>query len=383
MKRIAVLGSTGSIGLSTLNVVRALKGSVEITALSADSSVKILAAQARRLRPRVIAVGNARLASEARRVVPAATKVVYGQDGLRDIVGRRDVDLVVFAISGTACLVPLIDAIRNRKEIALANKESIVSAGEIIMPLAKRHGVTIVPIDSEHSAIFQCLGGKREFLSKIILTASGGPLRAIAQKRFDRLPRDFVIRHPTWKMGRKISVDSATMMNKGLEVIEACHLFGLSEDRVEVVVHPEAIVHSMVEFIDGTVLGAMSKPDMRLPIQYALTFPNRAPSRIGSVDFCKLGKLSFAKPDYKKFPCLALARRAIRSGGCLPAVLNAADEEAVKLYLERRIQLSEIPRVIEEVMSAHKDRYHEALSLRGILDAESWAKEEVRGMCCQ
>lgn len=382
MKRIAVLGSTGSIGVNTLDVALALKDSVKITALSADSSIEQLAVQAERFHPRIVAVGNGLGASRLAKRLPASTKVVYGPEGLCEIVARRDVDMVVFAISGTACLNPLIRAIEAGKEVALANKEAVVSAGAVIMPLAKRYGTRILPIDSEHSAVFQCLDGKREFLSKIILTASGGPLRNIKAAKFDALPVSSILKHPKWQMGKKISVDSATMMNKGLEVIEACHLFALTEDMVDVVVHPEAIVHSMVEFVDGSVIGQLSRPDMRLPIQYALTFPGRLKSRVAGMDFSKIDKLTFMTPDCKKFPCLNLARHAIRLGGTYPAVLNAADEEAVGFYLDGRIHLSAIPRIIEKVISRHKQGGQRSTDLGGILAAESWAKEEARSLCC-
>lgn len=381
MKRIAVLGSTGSIGINTLDVVRALDGRYRVVALTADSNVKLLAEQSRRFRPEAVSIGGGAPASEARKILPAKTKILIGPEGLLDIVSRKDVDIVVFAISGTACLAPLVLAIKNKKEIALANKESIVSAGQILMPLARRCGVTIIPVDSEHSAIFQCLHGRLEAPSRILLTASGGPLRSIPKSRFDNLSRDFILKHPKWRMGRKISVDSATMMNKGLEIIEACHLFNVSEKIIDVVIHPEAVMHSMVEFPDGSVLGEMSNPDMRLPIQYALTYPDRRPSAVRPLDLCRLRHLSFDRPDGQKFPCLELARQAIRSGGTAPAVLNAADEEAVRHYLDGRIRFSAIPHTIERVLSRHKKYAVKIPDLADIFMAEAWAKEEARSLC--
>jgi len=381
MKNIAILGSTGSIGVNTLDVIRALDGRYRVVALAADSNIKLLAEQSRRFRPSVVSIGSQTRLIEARRAVPSKTKVLFGPDGLLEIVKRPDIDMVVFAISGTACLAPLVSAITHKKEVALANKESLVSAGGILMPLARRHGVTIIPIDSEHSAIFQCLHGARARPSRILLTASGGPLRSIPKTKFDRLSRDFILRHPKWSMGKKISVDSATMMNKGLEIIEACHLFNVNEKMIDVVIHPEAVMHSMVEFVDGSVLGEMSNPDMRLPIQYALTYPERQPSAVKSVDFYRLRHLSFERPDNRKFPCLGLARQAMRSGGVSPAILNAADEESVRQYLDGRIRFSKIPEIIGKVLSRQKRCLCKAPALADIFKAEAWAKEEARVLC--
>ncbi|HPM42987.1 MAG TPA: 1-deoxy-D-xylulose-5-phosphate reductoisomerase [Candidatus Omnitrophota bacterium] len=383
MKRIAVLGSTGSIGVNTLEVIKSgLGDKYKVVALSADTNVKLLAEQSRIFRPDVIVIGRGASEIKARGVLPSNLKVLNGGDGLVEIAGRKDVDTVVFAISGTACLPPLVRAIKSGKEIALANKESLVSAGSIIMPLARKYGVRIIPIDSEHSAIFQCIDGKTDEISRIFLTASGGPLRTLPKKSFDRLSLDFILKHPKWKMGKKISVDSATMMNKGLEIIEAHHLFGIVEDRIDVLIHPEAIVHSMVGLVDGSVLAQMSNPDMRLPIQYALTYPDRRRSPVKAVDFCKLKHLSFLPPDTGKFPCLGLARRAIRVGGTMPAVLNAANEEAVRRYLEGAIKFSLIPKVIEKVISRHKVFHGRKPTLADVFTAEAWAKEEARSLCC-
>jgi len=382
IKTIAVLGSTGSIGVNTLNVISALpRDRFRIIALSADSNIGLLAEQSRALHPRIISVGKSSLAKEIKGMVPRNTRVVFGADGLREIVSRGDVSLVVFAVSGNTCLIPLIEAIRRRKLIALANKESLVSAGSIVMETARKEGVRIIPIDSEHSAIFQCLEGKQSFLRRIYLTGSGGPLLNIPKKRFDHLPQKFILKHPKWRMGRKISVDSATMMNKGLEIIEARWLFGISGDSIEVLIHPEAIIHSMVELKDGTVFAQLGIPDMRVPIQYALTYPERAGSSAPRLDFTGIEKLSFRKPDTAKFPCLRLARASLKKGGTYPAVLNASDEETVKNYLEGKVPFSAIPKVIEKVLSRHRETGGSSPTIDDILNAEGWAKEEARSLC--
>jgi len=381
-KKIAVLGSTGSIGRSTLDVIAKSGGSFEVVALAAESNVSLLAEQSRAFRPKIVSVGDEALAGKMKRILPSGSgaKVVSGLDGLKEIVRRPDVDIIVFAISGTACLAPLAEAISRKKEIALANKEALVAGGELVMKLAEANGVKIVPVDSEHSAIFQCLEGRRKDLAKIYLTGSGGPLLNIPKSGFDRLTKSFILNHPKWKMGRKISVDSATMMNKGLEIIEASRLFGVGENSVEVLIHPEAIIHSMVELVDGTVLAQLARPDMRLPIQYALTYPERSAIPFGRIDFSKTDLLSFREPDVRKFPCLRLAREALKAGGTYPAALAAADEEAVKNFLDGKIRFSEITKVIEKVLARHKGSSGK-LTLGRILEADAAAKEEARKIC--
>lgn len=378
--RLAILGSTGSIGANALRTIAELKDRFEIAALSADSNVELISRQAAAFRPKVICVGDGSLAAEARGLVPKSIRIVFGSDGLKEIVSRGDVDLALFAISGSSCLVPLVHAIEHKKRIALANKESLVSAGSIIMNLAKRNNVKIVPIDSEHSAIFQCLEGKMEFLHKIYLTGSGGPLLNVPERRFDSLSRSFILKHPKWKMGKKISVDSATMMNKGLEIIEACHLFDITEDRIDVVIHPEAVIHSMVELVDGVLFAQLGIPDMRIPIQYALTYPFHVKNTLKRLDFFKVEQLSFHKPDTAKFPCLELAREAARAGGTSPAVLSVSDEEVVKAYLEGRITLSRIPKILERILKDHRNIKDP--SLGDILEAEERAKRLARAICC-
>lgn len=380
-KRIALLGSTGSIGVNTLKVAASLKEEIEIVALSADSNIKLLSEQAAVFKPRVICVRDGLLASKIKKTVSPRIEVLCGNSGLEDIVSRGGIDTVVFAISGSSCLRPLIRAIKSKKMIALANKEALVSAGSIIMRLAGRNKVSIVPIDSEHSAIFQCLEGKRDYLKKVYLTATGGPLLKIPRDKFDSMPARFVLNHPRWKMGKKISVDSATMMNKGLEIIEAKWLFGIDEDDIEVLIHPQAIIHSMIELIDGTLFAELSVPDMRLPIQYAITYPGRLKAEQENLNLSAVKNLSFEKPDLKKFPCLGLARLALKKGSVYPAILNAADEEAVKKYLEGRIKFSAIPRIIEKVLDRYNGSRVKEPLLKDIIDAEGWAREEASILC--
>jgi 1-deoxy-D-xylulose-5-phosphate reductoisomerase len=377
---VAVLGSTGSIGVNTLEVLSGLGERFNVVALSAESNITLLSKQARRFKPKIISVGSEGLARRIRPTLPPHTALASGEAGLNEIVRRSDVSTVVFAISGSACIAPLLQAIRERKRIALANKESLVSAGSIVMALAKRNGVKIIPIDSEHSAVFQCLeAAGRGHLEKIYLTGSGGPLLNIPRKRFDSLPVGFILDHPKWRMGRKISVDSATMMNKGLEIIEAKWLFGVEEGAIEVLIHPQAVIHSMVEFVDGTVLAQLAVPDMRIPIQYALTCPDRTASPAARLDFHKVKGLSFGKPDTGRFPCLELAREAVRKGGTYPAVLAAADEEAVKNFLDGRIRFSRISKTIEKVLGRHRNKKDPTID--DILAAEAWAKEEAKRIC--
>ena len=378
---VAIFGSTGSIGANSLDVISRLGSGFKVIALSAESNIELLARQAKKFRPRLVCVGEERLEKEIRPRLPRGTAVVCGQGGLDSIALRTDVDIALFAIAGSACLVPLINAIKNKKRIALANKEALVSAGPLVMRLAAENGVKIVPIDSEHSAIFQCVDGHIHDISRIYLTGSGGPLLEVPGSKFDGLPRSRILNHPKWKMGRKISVDSATMMNKGLEIIEAKYLFGLSEDLIEVLIHPEAIVHSMAEFVDGAVLAQLGIPDMRLPIQYALTYPARMSSPVRRVNVTGMSDLTFRKPDSRKFPCLGIAREAATSGGTASAVLCAADEEAVNCYLSGKIKFSDISRIIEKVLSKHKNKGDQNITVARVLEAGRWAKEETRLIC--
>ncbi len=380
MKKIAILGSTGSIGVNTLAVVSRYPHRFKVVALSCDSNFELLSRQARRFKPEALGINDAsKIKGLKERLGRRGIRIFGGPQGLEEIAQNSSADLVVVAISGNISLMSLVRAIESKKTIALASKEPLVSAGSIVMKLAARKNVNIIPVDSEHSAIFQCLNGRdTKNLKNIYLTGTGGPLRSIKKSLFDRLPKRKVLAHPKWKMGKKITVDSATLMNKGLEVIEAKHLFGLSQDRINVLIHPEAIVHSMVEFVDGSLLAQLAIPDMRLPIQYALNFPERLKSDALNVDFGRLKKLSFHQPDLKKFPCLSLAYEASRRGGSSPTVLNAANEEAVKEYLAGRVKFTAIPRIIERVLSTH--RVIKDPGLKDILHIDGWAREKARNV---
>jgi 1-deoxy-D-xylulose-5-phosphate reductoisomerase len=357
MKRVAILGSTGSIGVNALAVIRRNLKHFSVAALSGYSNVKLLEKQAAEFKPKLVAAG-----------CDCAL--------LRKICCDVRVDHVLIAISGSAALEPLMWAIDNRKEVSLANKEALVMAGPLIMARALAKRVTLRPIDSEQSAIWQCLEGRdRSCISKIYLTASGGPFRGMQLKKLKGISVKDALRHPRWKMGRKITIDSATLMNKGFELIEAMHLFGLSCDQIEVLVHPESIVHSMVEFVDGSILAQLSVTDMRIPILYALSYPMRFPSRLPPVDFVKLGGLHFEKPDTRTFKSLFLALRAARSGGSMPAVLNAANDVAVDAFADHRILFTDIPDVIERTMDRH--RLRQRPDIGDIKAADAWARITV------
>lgn len=379
MKKIAILGSTGSVGINTLKVIAKHPDKFKVVALSCDSNAELLARQANRFKPRLLAINaSSKIKTLKDGLSPSLGKVriLSGPQGLEELAKVSDAHLAVMAVSGSTSLVPLIRAIEAKKDIALASKEPLVSAGDIVMSMVGRHKVRLIPVDSEHSAIFQCLVGKDpKELKKIYLTGTGGPLRSVKKSLFNKLPQSRILSHPKWKMGKKITVDSATLMNKGLEVIEAKRLFGLSEEKIKVLIHPEAIVHSLVEFIDGVLLAQMAVPDMRLPIQFALNFPSRMKFDALNVDFVKLNSLTFHNPDLKKFPCLGLAYEVLRKGGSFPAVLNAANEEAVRLYLNGEIKFGSIPKIIEKVLSLHKGVYGFALS--DVIDIDNWARNEA------
>jgi len=381
-KKIAVLGSTGSIGVNTLDVIEAHRDKFEVVALSGYSNTERLSAQIRKHRPMIVATNDGESAVRLKRKVSSKkTKITCGREGLLEIVSETRADMIMFAISGVACLEPLLEAINRKKGIALANKEALVAAGEIVMKRAAEKGVTIIPVDSEHNAIFQCLSGRdKKYLNKIYLTSSGGPLHKVPSRSFDTLSKKFILEHPRWKMGRKISVDSATLMNKGLEVIEARWLFDVAQKNIEIIVHPEAIIHSMVEFLDGTIIAEMAMPDMRIPIQFALTYPERIFSKVPKVDLSGLRSLTFYRPSFGRFPCLGLAFSSLRRGRTYPAVLNAADEEAVKHYLKGKLSFSGIPRTIEAVLSKHKSPKR-SIRLDDIFAADQWARLEVHKHC--
>ena len=374
MKRVVVLGSTGSVGGNALQVMAEHPEAFEVVGLAARSNIDRLAEQVARHRPRQVAVWDAARASALAGRVNGASRVLAGLEGLRALATLPEADVVVAAMSGSEGLLPLLDAIAAGKQIALANKEAMVIAGELVVRLLHRHGGRLVPIDSEHSAIFQCLqGAPRASVASLHLTGSGGPLRTVPREEFHRLPAETILRHPKWRMGPKISVDSATLMNKGLEIIEAHWLFGVPVERIHVLIHPEACIHSMVEFVDGAVLAQLGYNDMRLPIQYALSFPDRLPCSCPPLDVQALRRLTFEPPDLEKFPCLAMARHAALDGGTAPVVLNAANEVAVHAFLEGRLPFVEIPDVIQQTLAHHARRAVDDVD--SVLQADRWARQ--------
>lgn len=355
MKTISILGSTGSIGTQTLEIVRENED-LKVAAIAAGSNIELLEKQAREFKVKLVAVWDEKKAKELEhRLADTSIKVTAGMDGLIEVATYRDTETVVTAIVGMIGIVPTIEAMKAGKEIALANKETLVTAGHIIMPLAKKMGVRILPVDSEHCAIFQCLNGEnRQEIHKILLTASGGPFRGKTREELQNVSVAQALNHPNWSMGKKITIDSATLVNKGLEVIEAKWLFDVEVDQVEVVVQPQSLVHSMVEFKDGAVIAQLGTPSMKLPIQYALFYPQRRNATAGRLDFQTLSKIDFAKPDMETFKGLSLAYQAGRIGGSMPTVLNAANEKLVSYFLNGKIHFLEIADLIEECMKKHK-----------------------------
>ncbi|RLB07814.1 MAG: 1-deoxy-D-xylulose-5-phosphate reductoisomerase [Deltaproteobacteria bacterium] len=379
MKRLAILGSTGSIGVNTLDIVERFKGEFDVVALSAGANVPLLRKQVKKFRPQLVSVLNRELAQLLQNDLRGeGVKVVYGEEGLILAATFPEVEMVVSAVVGSVGLLPLLAAIEEGKDIALANKESMVMAGEIVIKRAQEKGVNILPIDSEHSAIFQALGGKRggEGVRKIILTASGGPFYSLSPAELKKVSPQEALAHPVWQMGSKISVDSATLMNKGLEVIEAHWLFQVPLERIEILIHPEGVIHSMVEYVDSSIIAQLSIPDMRIPIAYALSYPRRLQVDLPSLNLIELSNLTFTPPDYEKFPSLRLAYRALEVGGTLPAVLNAANEMAVEAFLKGRISFDQIPQVVDHTMSGHM-----ATPLEGVedaLQADRWARAKAQ-----
>lgn len=378
MKRISILGSTGSIGVSTLDVVAAHPGEFTVTALAGGRNVALLKEQIDRFRPKLAAVLDEEHASELHRLLgpDATTAVFFGPAGYREAAAADGVDMVVSAMVGAAGLIPTLDAISAGRDIALANKETLVMAGGLVLAKAAEMGVSIIPVDSEHSAIFQCLRGNRsEDVRRIILTASGGPFLNTSAEEMAAVTPARALKHPNWNMGRKITIDSATMMNKGLEVIEARWLFGISVTAIDVLIHPQSIVHSLVEYRDGSVMAQLGQPDMKTPIAYALSFPCRLNRQDGALDLTRIGRLDFLKPDTERFPALKMAFEAAGEGGTLPAVLNGANEAAVEAFLEEKIRFTDICRLVEMVMSRHHIQQEPALEQ--ILAADRWAREEI------
>lgn len=362
-KNIAILGSTGSIGQNSLHVIKNFPSRFRATYLTANKNIGLLERQIAEHKPNGVVVLDKENAHELKRRINGSVEVLCGEEGLEEIVTRPDVDIVISSLVGFAGLKPTIAAIKHKKTIALANKETLVVAGEIITKLQKEHGVALIPVDSEHSAILQCLVGEdRSHIAKLILTASGGPFLNIPKDRFDSITVEQALKHPNWNMGKKITIDSATLMNKGLEVIEAHWLFDLPAERIEVLIHPQSIIHSMVEFVDGSLKAQLGLPDMKIPIQYALTYPDRSPMNGARVDFPKLSSMTFAEPDHERFPCLRLAFDALKTGGTAPATLNAANEVAVQAFLDRKILFTKIPVLIQEALGRHSSTRSPSLS---------------------
>jgi len=376
MKNVVLLGSTGSIGTSTVKVAEDLPDRIRLVGLAAGNNAELLLKQARHHRPIAIAIANPEKARDLGKFFGATTEVFSGDEGLIKLATLPAADIVLIAIVGTAGLKPALAAIRAGKDIAVASKEILVMAGEIVMNEARKHGVRVLAVDSEHSAIFQCLEGKPPgSVRKLWLTASGGPFRQTPKEDFANITVERALKHPSWVMGRKITIDSATLFNKGLEMIEARWLFDIGIERVGVLVHPQSIVHSMVEFVDGSLLAQLSTPDMCLPIQYALTYPDRAPSERVQTNFAKLGSLTFEEPDVERFPAIDLARRAGEAGGTLPSVLNAANEVAVEAFVNGKINFPQITETVRRTMEAHK--IISSPTLEQLLEADAWARREA------
>lgn len=385
MKTLSILGSTGSIGKQTLEIVRENKDKFRIGALAANTDIDRLEAQVREFRPRIVAIGDVSKYKELKSRIGTLAQVVAGPDGVVEAAAAEDCDTVISAIVGIAGLIPTYNAIRAGKNIALANKETLVTAGRIITEEVRKNKVSMLPVDSEHSAIFQSMNGSRQSeVAKLILTASGGPFRNKTSEELQNVKVQDALKHPNWSMGRKITVDSATLMNKGLEVIEARWLFDILPEKIEVCVHPESIVHSAVEFVDGAVIAQLGLPDMKLPIQYALTYPERLTMNGKRLSLTDIGSLSFYKPDTEKFKCLGLAIKALEMGDSACVVLNGANEEAVRLFLEEKISFLEIGDLIEKTLDKHKaiDR----MNIDDVMALDRWSRDTLFNLyevgCC-
>lgn len=377
LKRISILGSTGSIGRSTLSVVEKFPDRFSVVAIAAGRNIALLEQQVRQFRPRIVSVLSDAAADELReRLKGIDVTVLSGVEGMIAAASADEADITVSAIVGTAGLVPTMAAIRAGKDIALANKEVLVAAGELVTKECRERSVRLFPVDSEHSAIFQCIGaGTGRDIRRLILTASGGPFRNLKRQALEKVTIEQALKHPNWSMGRKITIDSATLMNKGLEVIEARWLFGISQDRISVLIHPQSIVHSMVEYRDGAVVAQLGAPDMKGPIAYALSYPERLEGVSPALDLAKVGALTFEEPDTERFPCLGYAYEALDAGGSMPAVLSAANEVAVKYFLDEKIGFMDIPRVIRKTMQAHVPSPIKTVD--DALRADLWARREA------
>jgi 1-deoxy-D-xylulose-5-phosphate reductoisomerase len=380
VKKIAILGSTGSIGTSTLSVVERFPDRFTVVAIAGGNNGELLESQIRKFKPSLAAIADAKAAESLRKKCSdMPVRIVSGVEGMIEVAAAEDADITVSSIVGTAGLVPTIAAIQAGKDIALANKEVLVTAGELVMAECRRWNVRLFPVDSEHSAIFQCLhSGQRGDVKRLILTASGGPFRNHTRDDLAKVTLQQALKHPNWSMGRKITIDSATLMNKGLEVIEAHWLFGMEPDQIGVLVHPQSIVHSLVEYRDGSVVAQLGMPDMKGPIAYALSYPDRLPDVSPGLDLASIATLTFQEPDRDLFPCLGYAYDAIKAGGSMPAVLSAANEVAVRYFLEERIGFLDIPRVLRSVMEAHTPAAFKTVD--EALKADLWARREAEGI---
>lgn len=381
-KKIVILGSTGSIGQQTLEVIRKFSNEFEVVGLSGWENTDFLKEQISFFKPKIAVVKNEYSAKKLKKDLNklSGTKILWGTDGLIRISTLEVADIIVVAITGIASLIPTFEAVKRGKNIALASKEALVVAGELLVKEAKLRNAKILPIDSEHSAILQCLKNEqKDSVEKIILTASGGALYNLTGTALENVSVEDALDHPTWKMGKKVTIDSATLMNKGLEVIEAKWFFNIPANKIEVVIHPQSYVHSMVQFIDGTILAQIGEHDMRIPIQYALFYPNRTVNSFPRLDLTKIGQLTFKKANFDKFPCIKLAYKALELGGTMPAVLNGANEIAVNAFLNNKINFLAIPIIIQNTMKEHKPKYNP--NIDDILDADYWAREKALNFC--
>jgi len=379
MKKVLVLGSTGSIGVNTLNVIRSFPGQFKITALTVNSRIDLLEPQIEEFNPECVVVNEEKPAAELRKRLKGKIEVLSGSGGLSAVASKCDYDIFIGAMVGSIGLAPAIQAIKKGKRVALANKETLVVAGELVTQLAKLYGAEIIPVDSEHSAVFQCLTGENSNqVEKLILTASGGPFLNKSKADFLNVTIEEALNHPNWKMGNKITIDSASMMNKGLEVIEAKWLFNIQQDKIDVVIHPQSIIHSMIQFIDGSIKAQLGLPDMKLPIQYALTYPERLKNDYPRVNLPSIGKLTFFEPDLDKFECLKIAYSALESGGSAPCVMNAANEVAVDKFLKGNIKFSRIPFIINK--SLEKIDHHTQPDLDIIFECDRLTREFAAGL---
>jgi len=381
-KKIIILGSTGSIGQQTLEVIQKYSNEFEVVGLSGWENTKLLKEQIRFFKPKIAVVKNADVAKRLKKEINNLNnvKILWGTDGLIEISILEEVDVTVVAITGIASLIPTFEAVKKGKKVALASKEAMVVAGELLVKEAKSSNAQIIPIDSEHSAILQCLKNEqKDSVEKIILTASGGALYNFTETALKNVSVEDALNHPTWKMGNKVTIDSATLMNKGLEVIEAKWFFNVPANKIEIVIHPQSYVHSMVQFIDGTIIAQIGEHDMKIPIQYALFYPNRMSNNFSRLELTKVGQLTFKKPNFNKFPCINLAYHALEIGGTMPAVLNGANEIAVNAFLNSKISFSVIPQIIQNTMKEHKPKYNP--NINDILDADYWAREIALKFC--